>query len=108
MEIMNGADPVSKLLDSAFTRVDRNQDGKLNADEYKSFYEVLKAGVAIDESGAPQITEQDYRGRMDSNSDGEVTRSEMHSVGVLMPADYTENSLEITLRKLIDQTIQKL
>ncbi|VVE18877.1 hypothetical protein PAQ31011_03043 [Pandoraea aquatica] len=101
---MTAANPLSTLLSTAFTKFDLNKDGKLDASEFSSFYEILKPGIAVDKGGNPTISEQDYFARMDHNGDGGVTRDEMLSTGVLMPADMTNNgSVEALLAFLQKQ-----
>ena len=55
--------------------------------EYKSFYDVLRPGIATSQSGTPEVSEQAYRQRMDRNSDVNVSREEMAGTPVLTPAE---------------------
>ena len=104
MTTVGGANPLARMLDNAFGKFDRDKDGKLDGTEFQSFYEVLKAGVALDDKGRPTVSAQDYRDRMDTNSDGGVTLSEMRGTGVLMPADLTDESMKSMLDHLFAQT----
>jgi Ca2+-binding EF-hand superfamily protein len=99
------SNPLSSMLDNAFTKFDRNKDGKLDTEEFRPFYEILKPGIALDKDKKPTISEQEYQGRMDHNSDGGVTRTEMQSTGVLMPASLTDDSLNSMMQYLLKQQI---
>ncbi|MBB3176358.1 EF-hand domain-containing protein [Variovorax sp. Sphag1AA] len=103
MTTVANANPLTRMLESAFTKFDRDKDGKLNAEEFGAFYEILKPGIALDEKGKPAISEQEYRSQMDGNSDGEVTLSEMEGTGVLMPANLTDESLDSMVQYLLAQ-----
>jgi len=41
----NLTNPLARMLDNAFTKFDANKDGKLNAEEYRSFYESLSPAL---------------------------------------------------------------
>ena len=99
----NLTNPLARMLDNAFTKFDADKNGKLNAEEYRSFYEILKPGIAVDENDKLSISEQEYRSRMDGDSDG-VSRREVQGTGVLMPAELTGESLESMLQYLLTQT----
>jgi Ca2+-binding EF-hand superfamily protein len=88
--VSSSRNALSAMLGVAFNKMDRNKDGALDADEFGSFNEVLKPGIATDENGRPSV---DYFSRMDQDADGEVTQQEMHSTGVLMPASLTDPTL---------------
>jgi Ca2+-binding EF-hand superfamily protein len=79
------------MLNNAFSKFDRNGDGKLNAEEFRNFNEILKPGIALDKDGRPTI---DYSTAMDRDADTMITRDEMNSTGVLMPGKLTDVSLE--------------
>ncbi len=81
MTSINNTNPLSQMLNNAFAKLDRNGDGKLNSDEFKTFNEILKPGVATDEQGKPTI---DYSERMDHDGDGMVSQNEMNTTGLLM------------------------
>jgi hypothetical protein len=98
MNSVDNNNPLSVMLDNVFSKVDSNKDNKLDADEYKSFYEVLKAGIATNDSGKPYISDDQYFQRMDHDADGGVTREEVQTTGVIMPADLCDVSLD----KMID------
>ena len=106
MTTIDRANPLAEMLSNAFTKYDANNDDKLNADEYKSFYEILKPGIAVDEKGALQISEQDYMARMDKDSSGDVSASEMQDAQVLMPASETneQGPVNALLKQLLEQS----
>ena len=91
MTTINNASPLSQMLNNAFEKFDKDRDGKLNSDEFKTFNEILKPGIATDEKGKPTV---DYSERMDHDSDGLVSQDEMNSTGLLMPADLCDPSLK--------------
>jgi hypothetical protein len=95
---INNATPLSQMLNNAFEKFDKDRDGKLNADEFKTFNEILKPGIATDEQGKPTV---DYSERMDHDGDGLVSQDEMNSTGVLMPADLCDPSLKSMLDYLL-------
>ena len=101
--IANGPNPLASMLDNAFSKLDRDKDGKLDGEEFQSFYEVLKAGVAVDDKGRPTVSAQDFRDRMDTDADGSVTLTEMQATGVLMPAELTDESLHPMVDYLLAQ-----
>jgi len=86
------------MLNNAFTRFDRDRDGTLNSDEFKAFNEILKPGIAVSEDGHPTV---DYSQVMDRNANKMITRDEMNSTGVLMPARLTDDNLEAILNHLL-------
>jgi Ca2+-binding EF-hand superfamily protein len=92
--------PLAGMLNNAFSKFDRNGDGKLNAEEFRSFNEILKPGIAVDDDGRPTI---DYGTAMDRNADKLITRDEMNATGVLMPAKLTDNSLEAMFNYLLSK-----
>lgn len=89
--------PLSQMLNNAFAKFDRDGDGKLNADEFNEFNEILKPGIAIDDSGKPTIN---YNKRMDHDDDGMISQEEMNTTGLLMPADLCDPSLKSMLNYL--------
>jgi len=89
--------PLIRMLDSAFSKFDQNKDGKLNTAEFNTFSELLKPGIAVDETGKPKV---DYSSKMDLDGDHEITREEMHATTVLMPASLTDPSLTMMLNYL--------
>jgi Ca2+-binding EF-hand superfamily protein len=104
MSAVNSDNRLSAMLDNAFAKVDRNKDGQLDAQEYKSFYEVLRAGIAVDQNDVAKISDGEYFQRMDHNADGGVTREEMQSTPVLMRADLCDPSLDAMIGWLKDQS----
>jgi Ca2+-binding EF-hand superfamily protein len=104
MSLVDRAHSLPGMLDNAFTKLDRDKDGKLNAEEFRSFYEILTPGIAADKDGHAAIAAQEVRDRMDANADGEVTRTEMQSTGVLMPADLTDESLDAMVQYLLTRS----
>ena len=98
MTTINNASPLSQMLNNAFGKFDKDGDGKLNSDEFKTFNEILKPGIATDEQGKPTV---DYSERMDHDSDGLVSQDEMNSTGLLMPADLCDPSLNSMLDYLL-------
>jgi len=104
MTVVDRSNPLAGMLANAFNRFDQDQDGKLGASEFRSFYELLKAGIAVDEKGRPTVSEQDYRARMDTDGDGCVAMTEVQSTGVLMPADLTDVSLDSMIQYLLGQS----
>lgn len=107
MTTVNSSSSLSSMLALAFQRVDQSQDGQLNADEFSSFHEVLKAGIAVDDEGTPVISENEYFNRMDHDRNGQVDESEMQSTGVLMPAELTDDSLDAMIKHLLEQATKK-
>ncbi len=85
------------MLNNAFSKFDRDGDNKLNSEEFRTFNEILKPGIAVDKNDRPTV---DYSKTMDFNSDGLVTRDEMNSTGILMPARLTDDSLKMILNYL--------
>lgn len=106
MSTIDPNDRMSTMLDNAFARIDRNQDKKLDAEEYKSFYEILRNGIAIDNSGKPVTSEKQFFERMDHNGDGDVTSEEMHSTPFLMRADLCDPSLDNMIAWLREQSTE--
>jgi hypothetical protein len=102
---MTTVNPLSTMLDTAFTKFDRNKDGKLDTTEFQSFYEILKPGIAVDENNKPKISVDAEFKRMDHNGDGGVIREEMQTTGILMPAKLSsDGSLNAMLEYLQQQT----
>lgn len=93
--------PLAAMLNSAFDKFDRNGDGKLNSDEFASFNEILKPGTATDALGRPMIN---YEENMDQDGDQSVTKDEMDSTTVLMPASLTDSNFSQMISYLKDQT----
>ena len=87
---VGSSSPLAGMLNNAFSKFDRNGDGKLNAEEFRNFNEILKPGIALDKDGRPTV---DYSTAMDRDADTMITRGEMNSTGVLMPAKLTDDSL---------------
>jgi Ca2+-binding EF-hand superfamily protein len=88
------------MLNNAFSKFDRNGDGKLNAEEFKNFNETLKPGIALDKDGHSTV---DYSTAMDQNSDKMITRDEMNATGVLMPTKLTDDSLKAMFDYLLSK-----
>nr|WP_210300787.1 EF-hand domain-containing protein [Rhizobium rhizoryzae] len=86
------------MLNKAFEKLDRDGDGKLNGDEFKTFNELLKPGIAVNKEGKPTV---DYKERMDHDDDGWVSQDEMNSTPLLMPADLCDPSLKSMLDYLL-------
>lgn len=106
---MSAIDPnngMNVMLDKAFARFDRNHDNKLDSDEYKSFYEILKNGIAMDKDNQPVVSNQQFFERMDHNGDGGVSSEEMHSTPFLMRADLCDPSLDKMIQWLRDQSTE--
>lgn len=99
-----GTNSLSTMMGNAFIRLDLDKDGKLNGAEFKSFYEVLKPGIALDEDKKPVVGERESMERMDTNSDGSVSREEAHGAQILMPAELTDGSLQSMLKYLLEQS----
>jgi Ca2+-binding EF-hand superfamily protein len=85
------------MLNKAFSKFDRDGDDKLSSEEFRNLNEILKPGIAVDKDDRPTV---DYSKTMDFNSDGLITRDEMNSTGVLMPARLTDESLKMILNYL--------
>ncbi len=98
MTTINNASPLSQMLNKAFEKLDRDGDGKLNSEEFKTFNEILKPGIATDDHGTPTI---DYSEPMDHDGDGLVSQDEMNSTGLLMPAELCDPSLKSMLDYLL-------
>ena len=90
MTSVTSKNPLSTMLDNDFSKFDRNNDDALDSEEFQSFNEILKPGIALDANGKPTT---DYSIRMDHNSDCMITRQEMETTGVLMPASLTDPTL---------------
>ncbi len=99
MTTING-NPLTSMLNSAFGKFDRNSDGKINGDELGAFDAMLKPGVPTDGMGRPIF---DYSDRMDRDGDGAVTKEEMSSTTVLMPANLTDTNFSRMISYLQDQ-----
>jgi hypothetical protein len=65
--------------DRSAESADKDGDRKLNSDEFKTFNEILKPGIATDEQGKPTV---DYSERMDHDGDGLVSQDEMNTTGL--------------------------
>lgn len=101
---MTTVNPLSTMLDIAFTKFDRNKDSKLDTTEFQHFYEILKPGIAVDKDNKPLVSAGDEFKRMDHNGDGGVTRKEMQTTGVVMPAELSsDGSLDAMLEYLQQQ-----
>jgi Ca2+-binding EF-hand superfamily protein len=94
------------MLDNAFSRFDRNQDKKLDSEEYKSFYEILRNGIAMDKNNQPVVSDKQFFERMDHNGDGGVSNEEMHSTNFLMRADLCDPSLDKMIAWLREQSTE--
>lgn len=90
MTSVGSSNPLAGMLNNAFSKFDRNGDGKLNGEEFRNFNEILKPGIALDKDGRPTV---DYSRVMDQDADTMITRDEMNATGVLMPAKLTDDSL---------------
>ena len=98
---MTTINPLANFLNTVFTKMDRNKDGRLDFNEYQSFYEVLKPGLPVDEDGNTTVTANDCFMRMDANRDDGVTRTEVQTTGVIMPAALcSDGSLEAMIEYL--------
>jgi Ca2+-binding EF-hand superfamily protein len=95
---VGSSNPLAGMLNNAFSKFDRNGDGKLNAEEFRNFNEILKPGIALDKDGRPTV---DYSTAMDRDADMMITRDEMNSTGVLMPAKLTDDSLQAMFNYLL-------
>lgn len=93
MTTISSSNPLSNMLGNVFARLDRDGSKSLDRGEFQFFYEVLKPGIAADADGTPQIGEAEQFTRMDKDSDGVVSQSEVQTAGVLMPAELTDESL---------------
>jgi Ca2+-binding EF-hand superfamily protein len=104
MTTINASNPLANMLNNTFDKLDQDQSASLDRGEFKSLYEVLKPGIAADKDGKLLIGEDEEFLRMDHNADGQVSRTEMQSTGVLMPAKLTDDSLGsmIEYLKLLD------
>ena len=100
MTAVGSSNPLAGMLNNAFSKFDRNGDGKLNAEEFRSFNEILKPGIAVDKEGRATI---DYSTGMDRDADKMITRDEMNATGVLMPAKLTDDSLEAMFNYLLSK-----
>ncbi|SOC90315.1 EF-hand domain pair [Rhizobium sp. AN5] len=98
MTTINNASPLSQMLNNEFAKFDKDGDGKLNSDEFKTFNEILKPGIALDEQGKPTV---DYSERMDHDGDGMVSQDEMNTTGLLMPAALCDPTLKSMLEYLL-------
>ena len=93
MTSINNTTPLSQMLNNAFAKFDRDGDGKLDSDEFRTFNEILKPGIATDEQGDPTV---DYSERM-----GHVSQNEINTTGLLMPAALCDPSLKSMLDDLL-------
>ncbi len=98
MTTINNARPLSQMLNNEFAKFDKDGDGKLNSDEFKTFNEILKPGIALDEQVKPTV---DYSERMDHDGDGMVSQDEMNTTGLLMPAALCDPTLKSMLEYLL-------
>jgi hypothetical protein len=106
---MSTIDPNNRMetmLDNAFSRFDRNQDKKLDKEEYTSFYEILRNGIAMDKDNKPVISTEQFFERMDHNGDASVSNEEMHNTGFLMRADLCDPSLDNMIQWLREQSTE--
>ena len=95
---VGSSNSLAGMLNNAFPKFDRNGDGKLNAEEFRNFNEILKPGIALDKDGRPTV---DYSTVMDRDADTMITRDEMNATGVLMPAKLTDDSLQAMFNYLL-------
>ena len=104
MTAINTSNPLTKMLNNAFSKLDRDHSGSLDKGEFGSLYEILKPGIATDKSGKLLVSEAQEFQRMDHNADGKVSQSELDTTDVLMPASLTDDSLGAMLEhlKLLD------
>ncbi|TDK39251.1 hypothetical protein E2F50_03770 [Rhizobium deserti] len=103
MTAING-NPLTSMLNGAFGKFDRNGDGKINGDEVSAFDEMLRPGVPTDGMGRPKFN---YSDRMDQDGDSAVTREEMSSATVLMPANLTDTNFSRMVSYLQDQNTKE-
>jgi hypothetical protein len=89
--------PLTAMLNNAFSKFDKDSNGNLDAQEFTSFNEILKPGIAYDKSGKPL---RDMKQDMDHDKNGEISQDEMNSTGVLMPAELSDPSLKSMLNYL--------
>jgi Ca2+-binding EF-hand superfamily protein len=94
------------MLDNAFSRFDRNQDSKLDKEEYTSFYEMLRNGIALGLDNKPVVSEKQFFERMDHNGDASVSNEEMHGTNFLMRADLCDPSLDNMIQWLREQSTE--
>lgn len=106
MSTIDTNDNTNVMLEKAFTRFDLNHDNKLDREEYKSFYEILRNGISMDKDNQPTISDRQFFDRMDHNGDGGVTSEEMHSTPLLMRADLCDPSLDNMIQWLKEQSTQ--
>ncbi|MGA0610842.1 EF-hand domain-containing protein [Caldimonas sp. KR1-144] len=90
---VGGPSSLPSMLGKAFDKIDVDSDRRMSRDEFKAFYEILKPGIATDEDGRHLVSEAASFERMDHDRDGSITREEMVSTGVLMPAELCDDSL---------------
>lgn len=100
---MSSINALGQLLDKAFTKIDRNQDNNLDSGEFRSFYEVLRPGL-VDENNNANVSVNDMFQKMDHNDDGLVSRNEMATTTVAIPAVITpDESLDLMIKYLQEQ-----
>jgi hypothetical protein len=92
-----------RMLGKVFDAVDSDKSGTLDRDEFKSLYEVLKAGIAVDKDKKPVIDAEQYFGKIDTNGSNGVTKEELLGASVLMPANLTDESLKPLISYLLNQ-----
>jgi hypothetical protein len=100
MTTIGRTDPLASMLGNAFDKLDQDQDKNLDRSEFKALYEMLKPGIAEDRNGVKQFSAEAEFDRMDHNADGRVSKDEMSTTGVLMPADLTDDSLNAMIKYL--------
>ena len=106
MSIIDTNNRMETMLDNAFDRFDRNQDKKLDGAEYKSFYEILRSGIAMNKDNQPVVSEKQFFERMDHDGNGSVDNQEMHSTPFLMRADLCDPSLDAMIQWLREQSTE--
>ena len=100
MTTINSSNPLKNMLDNTFDKLDQDQNKSLDRSEFKAMYEVLKAGIAVDRKGQPKVSEEAEFARMDHNGDGLISKTEMQTTDVLMPAALTDESLNAMIAHL--------
>jgi hypothetical protein len=97
MTVVGTSNPLAAMLNNAFSKFDKDSNGNLDSQEFTSFNEILKPGIAYDKDGKPL---RDMSQDMDHDKNGEISQEEMITTGVLMPAELTDPSLKSMLNYL--------
>ena len=101
MNSIDRTNPLANMLSNAFDKFDQDRDGKLNTAEFSSFYEILKPGIGYDANNSMSISCEQYQDRMDHDGDQGVSKDEMLTTTVLMPAELTDESLDAMVQYLL-------